>query len=68
MNQSLENGLGRGGPQQTSIAVSRKKTRIEIRARVTCAEPAIDITASMADEQAGQDGKRTNSFYRTDQV
>jgi hypothetical protein len=38
-----------GGPQQTSIAVKRRKIRVEIRARTLVGELNSDMRGSMAD-------------------
>src|ERR1700726_2537857 len=38
-----------GGPQQTSLAVKRRKIRVEIRARTLVGELSSDIRGSMAD-------------------
>jgi hypothetical protein len=60
--------IGKGGPQHTSMAVRRRKTRSAICARVTDGAPVIDIIDSMAEEPGGARVESTNSFYRADQV
>jgi hypothetical protein len=61
-------GEEEGGPQQTSMAVSLRNTRIAIRARVTRAALPIDINDSMAEQPPRLTEKWNNSFYRANQV
>jgi hypothetical protein len=47
--QTIENYRWTGGPQQTSIAVKRRKTCVETRARTLGRELPNDMRASMAE-------------------